>query len=408
LERALNLNHPEGAAFLIGAIESIETPDDYTVEITLSEPNVTFLSRLAYTVATILPADHYPAPDGELGEDDDPEEYIEEELVATGPYQVTDFREGESITLEANPDYWGDPPANDRVLVQFFSESAQLKAALEAGEVDIAYRDLDPQQRADLEGNDQIQSVEGEGASIRYVVFNTFMEPFDDPEVRQAFAAAVDRQRILDEVLEGAGEPLYSMIPPGFETSEPLFQEKYEGEDPASFLSDQETPIEIELWYTTDHYGDTEPSIAQNIERALEESDVFDVQLESSEWAEFTQDAWPGEDATYPSFLLGWYPDYFDPDDYIEPFYASGGFLGFYANEEMDELIAAEQQVDDPAAAERDDVFADIQELAAEDVPLLPLYEETPFAFVREGVEGVEDTMDPVQIFRYFEISVTE
>src|SRR5690625_2547116 len=65
LNRSVDMDHPQGAGFLLAGIENIETPDDYTVEITLNEPNITFQSRLAYTVGTILPADgHAPDPDG--------------------------------------------------------------------------------------------------------------------------------------------------------------------------------------------------------------------------------------------------------------------------------------------------------------------------------------------------------
>jgi ABC-type transport system substrate-binding protein len=76
----------------------------------------------------------------------------------------------------------------------------------------------------------------------------------------------------------------------------------------------------------------------------LEETGLFEVELVSTEWAQFTQEAWPGEDGQYPVFMLGWNPDYFDPDTYIEPFYSSGGFLGMYINDEMDDLIEQQQR----------------------------------------------------------------
>lgn len=408
LERALNMDHPQGAAFLIGGIEEIEAPDDTTVEITLSEPNVTFLSRLAYTVATIVPADGtYPAPDGPLEDDaeGEAEDFVQEDFVGTGPYEVTDFREGESLTLEAHDDYWGEEPRNERVLVQFYDTSSQLKLALESGEVDVAFRDVSPDERADLAETDGIQTVVGEGATIRYLVLNTTIEPLDDPDVRRAIAAAVDRERIVEDVFNGNGEPLYSMIASGFDEYRPFFQE-YEDQEPSDFIDE---PVDLELWHETgDHYGPTEPSFAQVLQRSLEETDMFNVELNSSEWAQFTEQAWPGEDGQYPAFLLGWYPDYFDADDYIEPFYHSEGFLGMYQDEEMDQLIAEEQQVDDPAASEREDIFEEIQRKAADDAPLIPLYEQDSVVFAQEGVTGLEETMDPVQIFRYWLIEPGE
>jgi peptide/nickel transport system substrate-binding protein len=359
-------------------------------------------------VGTIVPSDGpYTAPDGPRADSDDPEQYLlDQEFVGTGPYRVTDFRQNESVTLEAFEDYWGEAPANDRVLVRFFATSSQLKAALEAGEVDLAYRHLIPEQRQDLEGAEGITTVEGEGASIRYLVMNPNLEPVNDLQVRKAIAAAVDRQRIIDEVLAGGAVPLYSMIPTGFSAYRPAFEQAYADAEPAQFAPG--TPVQLDLWYSTDHYGDTEPSIAQTLERTLEETGVFDVTLQSTEWAQFTEQAWPGESGRYPAYLLGWYPDYFDPDDYVEPFYSSDqSFVAVYSNPRMDQLIAAQQTADDPLSEQRMEIFAEIQQLAAADTPIVPLFEETPYAFARDTVAGVDTTMDAVQIFRYYVISKT-
>ena len=407
LERAINMNHPQGAAFLIAGIESIDTPDELTVEITLAEPNITFLSRLAYATGTILPSEgHYPAPDAAVEADEEQleaaaDEFVQEEFIGTGPYRVAEFRENESLTLETFEDYWGEAPRNDRVMVRFFQTSSQMKLALENGEIDVAYRDLSPDERQDLEGQDGIQVVEGDGASIRYLVINPLLEPGDDPDVRRAIAAAMDRERIVEDVFAGAATPLYSMIPTGFEEYQPYF-EQYNDADPSDFIDE---PVSFTLYYGGEHYGPTEASLAQTIERTLEETELFDVELVSTEWAQFTTEAWPGESGQYEVFLLGWYPDYFDADDYIEPFYACDSFLAMYCEEEVDQLIEAEQQVTDAASEERREIFDQIQERVAEDAPLIPLFENVPFVFAQEGVQGLEETMDPVQIFRYYLLS---
>jgi len=128
LERSLNINHPDGASFLIAGITDIETPDDQTVVITIDRANSTFLARLNYTVASIIPSDSdvYSAPDERLeaaGEDDAAAETLLEEaesfitrdaIVGTGPYMMTDYQPGVSMTLERYDDYWGDAPASRR------------------------------------------------------------------------------------------------------------------------------------------------------------------------------------------------------------------------------------------------------------------------------------------------------
>jgi peptide/nickel transport system substrate-binding protein len=392
---------------MLFVIDSIETPDERTAVITLGAPNSTFLARLAYTVATIVPSDgSYPAPSDSIEEEDAEEaeqaadEFVQEDLVGTGPYTVAEFREGESITLEANPDYWGDPPANDRVMIRFFQTSSQMKLALEGGEIDVANRDFSPDEQADLEGNDDVQVIAGEGGRTRYIVLNPFHDEVADVEVRRAIAAGIDRDRINEDVFNGNVEPIYSMIPPGYPESQPYFEE-YDGQEPGDFIDE---PVSFSLHYGGERYGPTEPSLVQVIQRSLEETGLFEIDLVSTEWAQFTEEAWPGEDGQYPVFMLGWNPDYNDPDTYIEQFYWSEGFAGsMYNDAEMDELVLAEQAELD--ADVRTDIFDQIQRKAADDVVNIPLFQEPPYVFARPEVSGLEDTMDEVLIMRYWVVS---
>jgi peptide/nickel transport system substrate-binding protein len=407
LERVVDMAHPAGAWSLLAGIESIETPDERTAVVTLGQPNSTFLPRLAYTVATIVPSDgHYPAPDATIEEEDAEEleqaaeEFVQEDLVGTGPYTVGEFREGESITLEANPDYWGDAPANDRVMIRFFQTSSQMKIALESGEIDVAHRDFSPDEQADLETNDDVQVIAGDGGRTRYIVLNPFFDEVADVEVRQAIAAGIDRERIAEDVFNNTVEPIYSMIPPGYPESVPYFEE-YNDLEPSDFIDE---PVSFSLHYGGERYGPTEPSLVQVIQRSLEETGLFEVELISTEWAQFTEEAWPGEDGQYPVFMLGWNPDYIDPDTYVEQFYWSEGFVGsMYNDAEMDELVLAEQaELDDEV---RTDLFDQIQRKAADDVVNIPLFQEVPYVFARPEVSGLEDTMDETLIMRYWVVS---
>ncbi len=400
LERSLNINHPDGASFLIAGVESIETPDDQTVVITIAEENSTFLSRLNYTVASVLPSDGdvYQAPDQALEEPSQQEadEFLnDQEIIGTGPYQLTSYTPGESLTLEAFPDYWGDAPAIDTVQVQFFEDSAQMKNAMDAGEIDFNYNEFGPAERAALEQTEGVNVLEEEGGQIRYMVLDVNQEPYNDPAVRRALSAAIDRQRIVDEVFEGAGLPLYSMIPSNFDVA-------------ADYVSDIQADVPegttIELWYPLNKYGDTEADVAETIARSLSEAG-FEVTTKSADWAaEYSNNL---NNGTYAAYLLGWYPDYLDPDDYIEPFYSKDGFIGFYSNPAMEELIDQEQQ-QEIGSTERAQTFDEIQQLAAEDMPYIPLFSRGQTAYFRDTVQGVEDTLTPAQQTWYYVLSKTD
>src|SRR5207249_3630820 len=99
----------------------------------------------------------------------------------------------------------------------------------------------------------------------------------------------------------------------------------------------------IPLWYNSDgHYGDTEPTVAQVIASAIEKTGKVNVQLKSEPWAQYTTDFGNGN---LPFFLLGWYPDYFDADDYASPFLGTAGAASLgseYSNSTMDNWLAWE------------------------------------------------------------------
>ena len=410
LNRARWMNHPEGAGFLLEGIKSIETPDPSTVVIHLDEPDITFSSKMAYNVATIVPSDVYKSPKSKI-ETGAPtstyKKYVREDLISAGPYKLVEHRIGESITLQAFDGFFGEAPKNDKVKVSFYAESAQMLAALQSGEIDVAYRQLTPQQRQSVSNSENIKVVSGKGAFIRYMVLNPYLEPFDSKAVRKAVAAAIDRERIINEVLKGAGEPLYTMVPPAFENaSVPAFKKLYKGKKPSDFIDGKVT---IDLWFGTNHYGPQESSIAGTVARMLEETGSFEVNVKKAAWAQFSENNVPGKSGQYPAFLLGWYPDFLDPDNYIQPFYHSTqSFLQMYSNPKMDKLIKQEQTADAIDSKQRMQTFAEIQQIAAEDAPIIPLFVATPQAFARKNITGVQKTMDASQIFRFYTISKTE
>jgi len=293
---------------------------------------------------------------------------------------------------------------NARVIVQLFDTSSALKLAVEQGEVDIAYRNLTATEIDDLRGQEGIEVVQGNGTEIRYLVFNVEKEPFDELAVRRAVAMTIDRQAVVENVYNGTVDPLYSMNPVGLAGHIDAFADEYgESPDPegaAQVLADAgiETPVNVEMWWTPSHYGDLSADEYTEIKRSLEESGLFSVSLKSTEWDAYTEAAFTGQ---YPSYQLGWFPDYPDADNYLASFYHSDTFLGNnYSNSQVDQLIATEKAATDQG--ERVAAFEEIQRIAAEEVPIIPVWQGDQIAAVRDGITGVENTFDASFIFRYW------
>ncbi|MFW6142456.1 MAG: ABC transporter substrate-binding protein [Candidatus Saliniplasma sp.] len=397
LERARDLGGDPG--FLLENIDDVEPVDDYEFIIHLERPESTFLTKLGYTVGAIVSEEAYV-------EDD----FSATEVVGTGPYELESWDQGEQIRLKAFDDYWGDQPYAKEVVVQLFEDSSQLHNAMDAGEIDVGYREFTPQQRNDLEEDESIQTKEVGSPYIRYIVNQVQEGEAADERVRQAFAYALDREAIDESIYEGTVEPLHSMVPNDMWGHKPSFEEEYGGgqnlEEARALLEDagysEEEPLEMDLHYTPSHYGPLEDKLAQKVQEQFEDTDMIEVSLESAEWTRYTEDMVNGDMGV---FLLGWYPDYFDPDGYISPFLTpSGGrSLGsFYNNTEMTEMIEAQQAIVDED--ERTEILADIQDLLAEEAPYIPLYQGTSFAAYGEDVDGDSVILGPLQIFRYYTI----
>lgn len=405
-ERNILIDDPNGACSLLGAIadcgtwkgNEIDTPDDTTVTFNLRAPDATWPFVLTTGAAFIVPSEY---PMDALQPDD--------QVIGSGRYSVAEYRPGEQVVLEANPDFWGVAPMNARVIVQYFDKSSALKLALEEAEVDIGWRTFTPTDVLAMRENADLQVLEGQGAEIRYLNFNLSFAPYDEPAVRQAIAMTIDRQAIVDNVYNGTVQPLYSMVPSGFEGATPAFADRY-GETPdvegaTQLLADAgvDTPVELEIWWTPTHYGDLSADEYTEIKRALEESGLFTVTLKSTEWDQYSEAAFTDQ---YPAYQLGWFPDYTDPDNYVASFYSSSSFLNIhYDNPEVDDLLAQEKASTDPA--ERAGIFEEIQAITAEDVPIIPIWEGTQLAVTRQNVIGVQETLDPSYQFRYWLVGKT-
>ncbi|RLG04236.1 MAG: peptide ABC transporter substrate-binding protein [Thaumarchaeota archaeon] len=376
-------------------VDSVEVIDEYTVAFHLKKP-------ISYFPALVATVPYFPISPKAW-----PWDEFKDATVGIGPYKVTYWERDVELRLEANPDYYGEPPKTERFVVKFYADSSTMRMALEAGEIDIAWKTLLPTDIEDFKKMPEKYTViEAPGPYIRYIVMRCNQAPFNNTLLRKAIAAAVDRERICREIFKGTTTPLYSMIPEGMWSHIDAFKEVY-GEHNITLARQylmqagysEENKFEMELWYTPTHYGPTEADVAAIIKESLEETGMISVTLKSAEWATYAAEYIAK--GVMPIFLLGWYPDYIDPDDYTTCFLHSeySPDLGvFYSNPEMDRLLE-EAQVK-RTIEERTALYEEIQRLMAEDAPVVPLFQGVLTVVARVGIKGV--VLDPTMILRYY------
>jgi peptide/nickel transport system substrate-binding protein len=381
-------------------VESVEVVDEYTVRFNLVG-SVGFFPSLVASVPyfpvnkNVYPADQWV---------NDPSELAGGELVGLGPYKVASFKRDEEIILEANPEYYGTEPNIPRIVIRYYADATTMRLALERGEVDLVYKDLNPSDKADLTEDARFNSHEIPGAQIRYLCFETSESVFSEAPLRRAVAALIDRPDVIEKVFLGQQTPLYSMVPKGMIYHTDYFKSELGDGNvqlAEQILSDQgysaSNPFEFELWYTPSHYGDTEVDMAEVLRAQFEATDMIDVELKSAEWATYIDNF---DTKQMPAFLLGWYPDYIDPDNYTAAFGGTSGSAGmgiYFSDRQWDRLFQREQTSTDPEV--REEVFEELQMLWTEQVPTAPILQGNLFVFTQPNVTGVK--IGPTMIFNY-------
>jgi peptide/nickel transport system substrate-binding protein len=414
-DRQLKIADENGPSSLLYNLEKTEAPDDLTVVFTLkSENDQVFPQILSSPAGPIVDEDVFSAdaltPDQDIVKGD----------AFAGQYTIASYDFNNLISYKANPEYKGllEKAQTETVNVKYYAESSNLKLEVQEGNIDLAYRSLSATDVEDLSKNDKVTVHTGPGGETRYIVFNFDTQPFggttDDADpakalaVRQAVADLVDRDELADEVYKGTYTPLYSYVPDGLTGATTILKDLYgDGEGKPDLdkakkvLADAgiTEPVELNLQYSNDHYGPSSGDEYALIKSQLEESGLFKVNLQTTEWVQYSKDRTAD---VYPLYQLGWFPDYSDADNYLTPFFLTENFLAnHYSNTEVNDMIL--KQASTPDAAERTQLIEDIQAAVAEDLSTLPLLQGAQVAVSGKDVDGV--TLDASFKFRYAPLS---
>ena len=423
-DRGIGIADEDGAFVGIGygdIIQDVTVVSTYVVRFDLKIPFAAFLSLMACQASYIVDPNYAPMS-GDTWSLDDVIVYTSGDARAShpmglGPYTLKSWTrvagKDTEMSLEANSLYWNAAegyPKSKTIVIKFYADSPGLALAMTAGDIDVAFRQLAATDITTMKADPNLHVWEGTGAFIQYLCLQENYAPFDNVKARQAVAAAIDRSTLVQTVFQGQAEELYSMIPIGMFGHDDAFKSLGDANYTLTreLLSelgyDENNKFEFTLWYeTSGHY----PQSAQQalvLKSALEASGVISVSLEGRDWAAYRT---ARQEEIMQAYILGWYPDYIDPDDYIYPFVHSSGGSWIhhnYANPQMDQLIESARA--STTAAARDSLYQQIQELMVQDCPIIPLYQGSAYAVSNLNVKGVY--LDITQSWRHWLVYVEE
>ncbi|MCL6282428.1 ABC transporter substrate-binding protein [Ruegeria sp. 2012CJ41-6] len=392
-------------AYLKG--KTAEKIDDYTVHIKTAEP----YPLMANDISTI------PIVSDSAGCAATTEEFnAGTAAVGTGPFKFGNYKPGESITMLRNDAYWGDAPAWTEVEFRPIKSGPSRVAALLAGDVDMI-AGVPTTDIATLEANEDIQLSQGVSNRVIYLHLDQFREnspfvkgndgaeiknPLMDPKVRTAISKAINRDAIVDRVMEGVALPAGQLLPDGFfGVSENLQPVAYDPEGAKALLAEAGYPdgFQLTIHGPNDRYIN-DAKIAEAIGQMLTRVGIK-TSVETMPRSVYFGRASKGSPEGLPEFsfiLVGWGAGSGEASSplksLIHSYDKDKGFgssnRGRHSSAEIDAVIEeALRTVDD---AKRQELLAQATEMAIENVAIIPTHFQVNTWAAKKGLEYIPRT----------------
>lgn len=375
----------DGKAKTASGVKAI---DDKTLEVTLDAPIAYFLALLTYADTFVVPQKLV-----ESGAN------WQESAYGTGPYKVKEWKRGQSILLETNPNYWQGQPGIPKILMPFTKDSETAYQLYQTGELDIEGSGQNPVPAAhipDVQGQPDFKSAAQ--LTTRYIGFNVEKPPFNNVDVRRAFALAVDKPTLANQVLAGGVVAADRILPTGLVGTQlpikPLAYDPAAAKDAltkAGFTDAQGLP-EITLAYGQE--GDNE-TVVQALQSMWEQNLGVKVKLQSFELATFSKNL----DTTYYTPTEGlqfyysvWGADYPDPQNFLSLLLHTGNpnNNGHFSDAQFDQLVEEADTLGDRTQIERRlQLYNQAEQIAIDKVAWIPLFYPKLNILVRPRVEGI-------------------
>jgi len=362
-DRLLDPDTASGNAWRLGAIDSIEVVDDYTVVFNLNTVNTGFLGKLASG-----------SPVGIIARESVEDGTIDTAPVGTGPFKITDYQPGTVVMLERNEFYWGTDangtqlPYLDALELRIIPDDSVKRSALVSGDVDWTIT-VPPQALEELDARDDVVVDRSAAPAYWYIGVNTERAPLDDVRVRQAISYAIDRGQITEAATFGTGVPTQDPIP---SVSAWAFDyAPYEQNLAQAQALLEEAGVadgfDMLIMPTTEY----EESIraAQVIQAQLAPLGI-NVTLDTREWADWLDTQGQGN---YDTFVCSWNV-LLDPDDFFYAQHKTGEVFNFtgYTNPTVDDLLDRGRQ--ETEFADRYAIYEQINREIVNDAVYIYLY----------------------------------
>ncbi|QUS57464.1 ABC transporter substrate-binding protein [Pseudovibrio brasiliensis] len=349
---------------LANLIEKIERVDDYTVKFVLKRPEAPMLANLAMDFASIHSAEYAEKMM-------DNKDAFDQNPVGTGPFQMVGYQKDAMIRYKAHPDYWAGKAPIDNLVFAITPDASVRYQKLKAGECHV----MPFPNPADIEAMKEdpaINLMQQEGLNVGYLAYNTKVAPFDNPKVRRALNAAMNKDAIIDAVFQSAGKVAKNPIPPTiWSYNDSIEDDVYDVEAAkAALAAEGVKDLKMKIWAMPVQrpYNPNARRMAEVIQSDFAEVGV-EVEIVSYEWGEYLKRS--KEEDRDGAVLLGWTGDNGDPDNFLAALLSCEGVGGSnraqWCNAEFQDLISKAKLTSD--VAERTKLYEQAQVVFKREAP---------------------------------------
>jgi peptide/nickel transport system substrate-binding protein len=391
--------------------KSCEATDATTVVLNLTKPSASFLGALAltnFTFASPKALQEFGADKGSVDEETGFKPtgtYGTEHPTGTGPFKFESWTRGDRLVMVRNDDYWGEKAKIERLIFRPISDNAARLQALQNGEIQ-GYDLVEPQDIQTIEGDDNLQILDRPAFNVGYVTINQKVKPFDQLEVRQAVAAGLDREAVVDNFYAGRGDVATQFMPPSlFGYADDVTKYTYDPAKAKSLLQKAgvQMPLQVDFWYPTDVSRPYMPDPKRNFEAfaASLNKSGFKVVPHSAPWSpDYVGRVNDGKAGALN--LIGWTGDYGDPDNFVGTFFQQPSTQWGFENQEIfDKLDAAEVETDE---AKRTALYEEANRLIMDFLPGVPYVNTEPALAFNSNVKGYVPS--PVSLEQFSNVEI--
>jgi peptide/nickel transport system substrate-binding protein len=358
------------------AVTDVSAPDPDTVTIRVKHPTPNLLTNIGGFKGMAI----VQRKNVESGQ-------IATHPVGTGPFAFAGQKSGDSITLKANPNYWGGPPKVAGVTFRFIPEASTALSALQAGEVDWT-DSIPPQRVSQLKSDDSIRLAVTPSNDYWYLALNEAKAPWNDVRVRQAVAYGIDRDSIVKATSYGTAAANQLAIPKGNPWFTPYDKYSYDPNKAKALLQQAGVGKQNLDMLVTSEYPET-VTAAQVIADNLAPLGIT-VNIRTVDFATWLDEQNNGH---FDMLMMGWLGN-IDPDDFYYAQHHTGGSSNAqkFSNPDVDRLLDA-GRVETNRDARADD-YARAATTIADQVSYIFLYNPSVLQAWTPNLSGYEARRD--------------